>query len=67
MKIRTTLRMTNQEKFIHYYEENLSEADKRIESYKLAVKTWKERHDCDPPYTTFNSFKVSYSVFKRKS
>lgn len=67
MKIRTTLRMTNQEKFIHYYEENLSEADKKIDVYELAVSTWKERHDCEPPYTTFNSFKVSYSIFKRKS
>lgn len=66
MKVRPTLRMTNQEKFIHYYEESLSKASKKIEVYNMAVDMWKSIHSCDPPYTTFNSFKVSYSLRRKK-
>jgi len=66
MKVRQTLMMTNQEKFIYYYEESLSKAEKKIDVYYLAVDEWRAKHDCDPPYTTFNSFKVSYSVSKKK-
>lgn len=65
MKIRTTIRMTNQEKFIHYFEENLKEDDKRRVTYNKAVDTWKDIHKCDPPYSNYDSFKVALSKFRK--
>lgn len=67
MEVRKTMLMTNQEKLIHYYEENLSKADTKPEVYNLAVNTWRELHKCDPPYSNFNSFKVAYSIYKNQS
>lgn len=66
MKVRSTLMMTNQEKFIHYYEESLPNTKQNIDAYNMATSIWRRKHNCDPPYSTFNSFKVSYSIFNKK-
>lgn len=62
-----TLRMTNQEKFVFYYQESLPNSDKNETAFKLAVKKWHTIHKCDPPYSSYNSFKVAYSTYLRNS